>query len=234
VRGEGRVNVVHHLLYGAALANASSRSRRERRWIMLASIAPDVDGVTIWSQSLWEKIHHTFGHNVFFAAAFVATAAALARPGRRLRLAAATAFAIVVLHLALDLAISGTWPMRPLWPLSTFDVNLANFVADPARLDWWLRVPVQWTLMAVAIALALHTWRRHHRSALELFSVKLDELFTGYLARTLSGARCAECGNRAGFRCASCHRLMCGAHSRVRSLEAVCAHCAEAPAIAAS
>lgn len=228
------MNVVHHLLYGAALANASSRSRRERRWIMLASIAPDADGVTIWSPALWEKVHHTFGHNVFFVAAMVGAAAAFARPGRRLRLAAAVAFALVVLHLALDLAISGTWPMRPLWPLSGFDVNLGNFVADPARLDWWLRVPVQWTLMAIAIALAIRTWRRHGRSAIELFSVKADELFAGYLARVVSGRKCAECGRLAGFRCASCHRIVCGAHSQVHSLEAVCAHCGESPAIAAS
>ena len=160
------MNTLHHLLYATTFANGVSRSRRERRWLMLAAIAPDADGALFWNRDLWEHTHHTVGHNIFFASGLIALSTIVARRDRRLRLAAETAFSVFVLHYALDLAISGTWPMRPLRPLSNFDINLGNFVADSTRLDFWLRVPVQWTLVAIAFALAIHTWRRHGRSAL--------------------------------------------------------------------
>lgn len=228
------MNTLHHLLYASAMANAVSRSRRERRLIMLAAIVPDLDGATFWSRDLWETVHHTFGHNVFFAGAVAATAFALGRAGRSARLAMWSALSIVFLHYGLDLAISGTWPFRPLWPVSGFDANLGNFVNDSARLDWWLRVPIQYTLVVIAIALLVRTWRRHGRTALELVSYKLDDLVAGYVARVLAGKRCGECGARAGFRCAACHDPICGTHALIRKLEPTCAHCRESVTVAPS
>lgn len=219
------MNTFHHLLYAATFSNAVSRSRRERRWLMLATIAPDADGAFFWNRDLWEHTHHTLGHNVFFAGALIAIGAFVARRDRRLRLAAETAFCVFVLHYALDLAISGTWPMRPFWPLSGFDINLGNFVTDSTLLDWWLRVPVQWTLVAIAFVLTLLTYRRHGRTALEILSDKLDDLVAGYVARMAKGARCHDCGARAGFRCASCHHAICGTHQELTGLEPFCSSC---------
>lgn len=219
------MNTLHHLVYASALASAVGADRRERRYLMIAAIAPDLDGITFWSRELWELVHHTFGHNVFFAGAVAAAGFAIARKGRRAKLAAWGLFATVVLHYGLDLAISATWPLRPLWPVSSFDANLGNFTSNPERLDGLLRVPVQWTLVAIALALLVRTWRRHGRTALELLSPKLDDLLAGYVARQLRGARCATCGARAGFRCASCQAPACGAHSRIRALEAACDGC---------
>ena len=221
------MNTLHHLLFGAALANGVTKSRTERRWLMAVTIAPDLDGVAFWNRELWERIHHTFGHNVFFAAGAAMLAARFARDGRRLRLAGWTLFCVIVLHYLIDLSISATWPIRPFWPFSPLDVNLGNFVADSAALDWWLRVPVQWTLVAVALALTVWTWRAHGRSALELFSTKLDSLIAGYVARMLARSRCEECGHLAGFKCASCGAVLCGAHVRFRALEPLCADCRE-------
>jgi hypothetical protein len=201
---------------------------------MHAAIVPDLDGATFWNRDLWETVHHTFGHNVFFAGAVGAAAFALGRKGRRGRLALLCFASTMGLHYVLDLAISGTWPFHPLWPASSFDANLGNFVADSARLDWWLRVPVQYTLVAGAIAAMIATYRRRGRTALELVSYKLDDLVAGYVARTLGGKRCAECGRRAGFRCAACHDPLCGEHARIRSLEASCADCREAVTAAPS
>ena len=228
------VNTLHHLVYASAVASSVSRSRRERRLIMLAAILPDLDGLTFWSRELWELVHHTFGHNVFFAGIVGAAALALGRAGRRARLAAWCVFSTIVLHYGLDLAISGTWPFRPFWPVSGFDANLGNFVDDSARLDWWLRVPVQWTLVAIALLLLVRTWRRHGRTALELVSYKLDDLVAGYVARILSGKRCSECGTRAGFRCAACHDAICGEHATLRGLEAACGSCQESVTVAPS
>ena len=219
------MNTLHHLLYASAFASATSRSRRERRWLMLAAIAPDIDGVLFWDENLWDHTHHTVGHNVFFAGAMVGAAALIARRDRRARLMALTAFSVLVIHYCLDLAISGLWPMRPFWPFSMFDLNLGNFVTDSTKLDWILRVPVQWTLVVIAFALTIHTWRRHGRSALELISANLDDLVAGYLARMISGAKCRECKSRAGFRCAGCHAPLCGNHVGFSGLEPFCATC---------
>lgn len=221
------MNTLHHLLYASAVANAVSMSRRERRLIMLAAIVPDLDGATFWNRELWETVHHTFGHNVFFAGAIAAAAFALGRAKRRARLALLCFGSTVFLHYGLDLAISGTWPFRPLWPASHFDANLGNFVADSDALDWWLRVPIQYTLVVLAIALMVRTYRRHGRTALELVSYKLDDLVAGYVARSLAGKPCAQCGTRAGFRCAACHDPICGAHARIRGLEPACEECRE-------
>lgn len=228
------MNTLHHLLYASALANGVSRSRRERRIIMLAAIVPDVDGVTIWNRELWESVHRTFGHNVFFAGAVVGTAFVLGRSGRNARLAMWCAVSIFLLHFGLDLLANATYPIRPLWPFSMFDLNFGNFTSEPERLDWWLRVPVQYGLMVVGVALLVRTYRRHGRTALELFSYKLDELLAGYVARMLSGKRCAECGARAGFRCAACHDPICGNHAKIRGLEPTCAHCQESVTVAPS
>ena len=228
------MNTLHHLIYASAFGSAVSRSRRERRYLMLASIAPDLDGITFWNRDLWETVHHTFGHNVFFAGAVAAGAALFARPGRRARLAAEAAFSVLVIHYVLDILISGTWPIRPLWPVSSFDANLANFSSNPELVDWWLRVPIQTTLVLIAFALLVRTWRRHGRTALELVSAPLDPLVAGYFARMLGGARCTGCGARAGFKCAACSDTVCGAHSKLRGMEATCLSCSETPAVAAS
>lgn len=228
------MNTLHHLLFASALGNSVSRSRRERRWIMVAAILPDLDGATFWNRELWETVHHTFGHNVFFAGAVTAAAFALGRAGRRARLALWCAFSILLLHYGLDLAISGTWPFRPLWPASSFDANLGMFVSDSARLDWWLRVPIQYSLVVLAVALMVRTYRRHGRTALELVSYKLDDLLAGYVARSLAGKKCSECGARAGFRCAACHDAICGAHARIGGLEATCESCRESAVVVPS
>lgn len=201
---------------------------------MLAAIAPDADGLLFWNRSLWEHTHHTLGHNLFFAGSLAAGSALFARRDRRVRLALLSLFSVLVLHYALDLAISATWPMRPLWPFSGADISLGNLVTDTNALDWWLRVPVQWTLVAIALALTVHTWRRHGRSALELLSVRLDDLVAGYLARMLRGARCSECEARAGFRCGSCHAILCGTHAHFESLEAICTTCRDGAVAAPS
>lgn len=194
---------------------------------MACAILPDLDGATFWNRELWETVHHTFGHNVFFAAAAAAIGAAIALPGNRTRLAAWSAFTVLVLHYAIDLMISATWPMRPLWPLSSYDVNAGNFVADPERLDFILRVPVQWTLVAIALWLAVRTWRRHGRTFLELVSSRADQLLAGYLGRILKGATCRDCGARAGFGCVSCDATICGTHAKIARWEAVCPRCEE-------
>ncbi len=226
------MNTLHHLVFASALANGISPSRRERRWIMACAILPDLDGATFWDRDLWETVHHTFGHNVFFAATAACVGAALARPGNRARLATWSAFTVLVVHYVIDLCISATWPMRPLWPLSHYDVNLGNFVADPERLDFILRVPVQWTLVALALVLAVRTWRRHGRSFLELVSSRADQLLAGYLSRMLQGARCRDCAARAGFGCASCDATICGSHAKIAKWEATCSRCQEDPVTA--
>lgn len=87
-----------------------------RTWCLLASLAPDIDGLSLlFGQDAYADYHHYLLHNVMFGAAVTAISARWigARP-----VSLALVFVAFVLHLAGDDCGSG--PGWPLWPFLPF------------------------------------------------------------------------------------------------------------------
>jgi len=94
--------------------------RRDRRLVVLAGLAPDLDGLTILlGGQAFERWHHVLTHGITAGLLVAAACGAAARS----RLAtAAAALAAFHLHLLCDLVGSGPdWPLRYLWPWSGAD-----------------------------------------------------------------------------------------------------------------
>lgn len=109
------MHVQTHLLAGWGCANLLPCTPRQRAAAMVAAIAPDVDGVAIlFGTDAYQRLHHTFGHNLYFAVIVSGLLAGWARP------AVATfllCFAMAHLHLFMDYWGSGPlWHIHYLWP----------------------------------------------------------------------------------------------------------------------
>lgn len=124
------MNPITHGLIGWSTANlAPGLSRRDLTFVVAAALAPDLDGLGIVAELAtrgserpllwWSEYHHTFGHNLTFAAVLSAAAWLVTRKG----VVAFLVFLNVHLHLLGDLAGAGgpdgsQWPIPYLWPFS--------------------------------------------------------------------------------------------------------------------
>lgn len=99
------------------LAALKIRSLRDRRLLVLAGIAPDIDGLTILAgNDAYGKWHHLVFHGLFSA---LLTAGVCAMFAERKRTVAAMAFVAFHLHLFCDQLGSGPeWPIAYFWPVS--------------------------------------------------------------------------------------------------------------------
>jgi membrane-bound metal-dependent hydrolase YbcI (DUF457 family) len=178
------MHVVTHLLSGWLAAEALQRGRRERAVAAWCAVAPDLDGVGMivdWynraagraETDYYEQLHHVWGHGL--PAALVFTIAAWLLSGRRAG-AALLAFAMVHLHLLLDLLGSrGSNPLD-LWPIA----YLAPF-SSHLMLVW----PWQWPLTGwqntsfscVLLAMVFVSAVVHGRSPVELLSTRMEAAF---------------------------------------------------------
>jgi hypothetical protein len=204
---------LYHLQVGSFFANAGVDNQRDRRLVMLAALAPDADGIFFFNPGLWERFHHTFGHNIFFALFIGAVFGALAR-GSKTRvglLAAATA----LLQVGLDnFTNDPTWKIMYFWPISHFDFALGNFI-DWTGLAFFLVWVVQGSLMVAILVGTVWLYRRTGRTFLELFSPRLDRLLTDFIVLPFT-AKCSVCGARASYRVTGSQDPVCGRHGRVR------------------
>lgn len=175
------MNPVTHFLAGWAVGLPVDLSRRDRGLVVLASLAPDVDGLPIfidlaqgrntYSLELWSRFHHS-AHNVLFAATF-SLACLLA--ARRRYATAALAFAAIHVHYICDI-VGSRGPDGYQWPIP----YLAPF-SD----SWQLAVTWQWAFNAwpdlfitsVLLAITLYAaWARGFSPA-ALFSLRADQAF---------------------------------------------------------
>jgi len=228
---------LNHLQFGWLIANLKNYDRGERRLIMLASLLPDLDGLPMALAPIlnllglsaldldrMQAIHHTFGHNIFFAAIASAALAAFS-PKRRLEIFLVCA-ATVLLQIVIDNVTSDTWPIMYFWPLSKFDFSPGNFSS------WsYLHLLTVWIIQGV---LSVFIWTstviiylRTKRTFLELASSNLDRLLTDFIILPFSAA-CAKCAGRAHYRCEICGRPFCSRHSRLRrNLVVTCQDCSK-------
>ena len=203
---------LYHLQVGSFIANAGVDNQRDRRLVMLASLAPDADGAFFWDPDLWDRFHHTFGHNIFFALILGVLFGALARGGK-IRVAVLVAFAAILQVMIDNVTNDPSWRIMYLWPLSNFDFALGNFIAWKGLAFFQVYI-VQGILMVAIFAGTVMLYRRTGRTFLELFSPRLDKLLTDFIVLPFT-ARCSVCGARASYRLAE-GGTVCGNHGRVQ------------------
>jgi hypothetical protein len=140
-------------------------SRRDRRLIVLAGIAPDLDGLPVFvSHAAYEACHHVLFHGILGALLTTAICTALARSRMAVLFLSLAAFH---LHLLCDIAGSGIyWPIAYFWPWSSKFYGWSH--------GWEL---VSWQneligfVATVACLLAAIPWGR---TPVEVFSPKAD------------------------------------------------------------
>ncbi len=212
-----------HALLAWLLAWACLRNASDRRLVVIAGVASDLDGVFIlFNHDLFVAYHHTFGHTFLFGAPVAIAAAALARDRWRTGAAALGAFS---LHLAADI-VGSTLPVLPLFPLSGASLTIAGIAPD--WVVYGVIDPAVAALVLVAVALVMYT---REVSPFEFVSERLDRWIVPMYVYPLK-RQCAVCGRRAVTRCGSCGRAVCSKHGsgfrRVRCAE--CARTSAAPA----
>jgi inner membrane protein len=185
---------VTHFLAGWVIGLPVGLTRRDRALVVLASLAPDVDGLPVLidfargrhagSLELWGRFHHAAAHKVTYAVVLALVCLLIAR---RRYVTAGLAFFAVNLHFLCDIigsrGLDGyQWPIAYLMPFSQ---------------KWQLDVPWQWGLNAwpnIAITVALlgftlyAAWVRGY-SPVGMFSTRADRAVVTTLRRRFGTPR---------------------------------------------
>ena len=175
---------VTHLLIGWTVANTARLNRRERAFVTLAGVIPDVDGLGIVADfltrhsgkplELWGRFHHVLAHNLGFA--LTVTVAAFFLSARR-GVTASLVFLSFHLHLLGDL-VGARGPEGYQWPIPYW---------SPFSDAWQLTWEGQWALNAwpnflitglLLLLMFYIAWKRGF-SPLELASQRADKAFVG-------------------------------------------------------
>lgn len=168
---------------GWAVANTvPSLTKRERAFVTLASVVPDVDGLGLIAEALtqnsshplnwWSEYHHTLGHNIGFALFVSVMAAVFSRQKLKVLLLALLSFH---LHLIGDL-VGARGPDGDQWPipyLLPFTNHMQLTWSGQWALNAWPNVVITAALIATTVVLA----RARGFSPLEMVSIKADSAF---------------------------------------------------------
>jgi hypothetical protein len=174
---------ITHFLMGWAVANmVPSLTKRERAFVTLASVVPDIDGLGIIAEKLtqnsshplnwWSDYHHILGHNIGFALLVSVVAAAFGRQKLKVLLLVFLSFH---LHLIGDL-VGARGPDGDQWPipyLLPFSNHMQLTWSGQWALNAWPNIVVTAALIATTVVLA----RVRGFSPLEMFSAKADTAF---------------------------------------------------------
>ena len=171
---------ITHLLISWSVANTCEAGKRDRLFITISGVIPDIDGLGIvtgisaryheHALQLWSKFHHTFGHTLLFCIIILLPIALYAK---RKFLVLFLALLNFHLHLFCDLIGSRgpdnyQWPIPYLWPFS-----------DTLQLTW----EGQWALNAwpnflitfCAIVFTVYLAWKQGFSFIEYISKKADQ-----------------------------------------------------------
>ena len=185
-----------HFLAGWAVAEVGAVTPRERFWITMASVAPDLDGLGIvidlandWTgrpASEWFATqHHWLFHGLFGAAVIVA----VARLCRVTRTAALFwVFASFHLHLLCDLVGSRgpmAWHLWPIDYLGPFSHSASFFWKHQWPLNGWQNMAFSIALIAFALVRAV----QKGRSPVMLVNARWDGQVVDALRRRWSALR---------------------------------------------
>ena len=153
--------------------------------VTAAAVAPDLDGMgVVWDFlarnsgnpfEFYQRFHHVFGHNVFFAL-LISCLAFL--PGVRTALVSGLMFVSFHTHLLGDIIGArgrgdDFWPVPYFWPLSNAGLVWSG--------QWPLNGWQNFTITGVLLGLAFYwAWKRG-RSPLEMISQRIDGAFVAAL-----------------------------------------------------
>jgi membrane-bound metal-dependent hydrolase YbcI (DUF457 family) len=206
------MNTIYHLQVGSFIANARDYNLRERRLIMLASLAPDADGIFFFNPDLWGRFHHTFSHNIF-SMLLVSAALALYNRSRRAEIFAVCAVS-AILQIFIDVVTNDlTWPQKFLRPLTDAQISFGG-ITDWKYLNTFQVYWVQGFLMIVILAGTVILYKKKGRTFLELISPRVDRLLTDFVVLFFT-RRCAVCGARALYRDTDHGDFLCANHATV-------------------
>ncbi|MBI4870473.1 MAG: metal-dependent hydrolase [Candidatus Riflebacteria bacterium] len=215
-------NPLNHLLVGWVIGNIGPSTRASRTWCLIASLAPDVDGLVILlGKDMFLKYHHQLTHNLLFA---VLLAALSSRWLGWCSWQVPRVFACVLVHFLGDYYGSG-----PGWPLPLFVPFSDTVILNPSA--WAFNGWQSQLVFATTLIFTLVIARKGVRTPLESVSAGMDTMFSD-LAVLGFGTRC-ECGRRALYRCHQCRVARCSRDVKYLGFGRVlCAECAEAGDVA--
>jgi len=186
---------ITHFLMGWTVASTSpSLTKRERAYVTLASVVPNIDGLGIIAEKLtqnsshplnwWSDYHHILGHNIGFALVVSVTAALFSQQKFKVLLLAFLSFH---LHLIGDL-VGARGPDGDQWPipyLLPFSNHMQLTWSSQWALNRWPNIVITAALIAATVVLA----RARGFSPLEMFSAKADIAFVRALRNRLPAKR---------------------------------------------
>ncbi|MDP8255868.1 MAG: metal-dependent hydrolase [Candidatus Alcyoniella australis] len=183
------MNPVSHFLIGWVTANTVELTRRDRALIVIAGVAPDLDGLGIVAEKAtqhseqpllwWTQYHHVLCHNLGFGLLLTALALVLAKTRRAIT--ALLALLAFHLHLLGDL-VGARGPEGDQWPIP----YLLPF-SDKWELAWshqWaLNAWPNFAITAAMLAATFYLAAKRGYSPLEFVSQKADKKFVETLRK---------------------------------------------------
>ncbi|MFQ5571962.1 MAG: metal-dependent hydrolase [Rhodothermales bacterium] len=214
--GDVAFHPITHALVGWVVAHLGRADRPTRVWCLLASLAPDLDGISlVFGLDAYGRYHHLLTHNLLFGV--VVTLGSTCWVGRRL-VPLALVFAAFLSHLVGDYFGSGGWG---LWPYLPFSDRL--YACDCAwKLVSWQNFLITLGAMGVAVRVAIH----QGRTPLEFVHAGLEQAVVNTLQLRRVKFSCNWCLNRATVRCHGCTRPLCPGHvASRRRFDLLCQQC---------
>jgi hypothetical protein len=209
------MNTEAHLALGWILAHCGGEeTRRFRRLVVFASLAPDLDVISyLGGPDAYSRLHHALGHNVFFSLLVSACAMAMFRhkPWKILLFTQLAFYS----HYFGDYFFT-RFPLEFLWPLSTKGYIYSYRIG----LDHWINTVFSYGSFALFAAMAV-PWKR---TPIELVWPKLDQRVVNLFRK--KAMACQVCRRGASESCARCSRPVCLRHGRITlGCDVLCPEC---------
>jgi len=162
------------------VAHCARVDRRTRLWCLIASVVPDLDGLTLLAGlAAYGTYHHVLTHNLAFG--LVVTAVSAVWVPRRAR-DLALVFAAFCSHLIGDYFGSGPgWGLQPFLPFS----NRFFLFEHAWELGGWQNMLI--TVIAIGVALVIAV--RAGRTPLEFIHARTDHAIVDALRARFSASR---------------------------------------------
>ncbi|MGA1869606.1 MAG: metal-dependent hydrolase [bacterium] len=211
------MHAITHAGLGWFLANIGDEDRRFRGSVLLASIIPDIDGITVFlGLTSYDQYHHLFCHNLLFSLAVSLISVWFAKK-RRIKTFIFTQLAFYT-HYFGDYFFT-RYPLYYFWPFS-----------DKAYLSphgVWIGHPVNYIFCLLALLYFVYIAAKYGRTPIEPFHPILDLRLvnTCFRRKPLS---CSFCGRSTNEFCSHCNSSVCK-HCAIidKNFEIFCSSCFE-------